>query len=308
MPVDPGLLTAYARLGVVPPAESADPVEQRRLAYEFEAAVYPACGPAAPDVRVTDHLVPVPGHPDVPVRLFHPEEPTGPACLFLFGGAWQQGGLHHPSVGAVCALRAQRAGVVVAAVSYGLAPEHPFPTALEQAYAALGWLVGRPDVDPGRVAVSGQSSGGNLTAALTLLNRERDDHPIARQILEVPALDLTLGHLDSAALGVPDEQLAGLDAIVARYVGGAERTDPLVSPLLATDLSGLPPALVVTAEMDPLRGDGEAYVAALAAAGVPTAGVRLLGATHESVVFERVLPAARVGQAAVTDALRSLHD
>jgi acetyl esterase len=306
MPIDPGLLAAYAGLGVAPPAESDDMAEHRRLAYEYELAVYPTCGPAAPDVRTTEHVVPVPGYPDVPVRLFHPDAAgTAPALLFLFGGAWQQGGIHHPSVRAACALRAQRAGVVVAAVSYALAPEHPFPTALEQAYAALGWLRTRPEVDPARIAVGGQSAGGNLTAALTLLNRERDDHPLALQILEAPALDLTLGHLDTAGVPMPDEARAGLHRVVARYT--SDPTDPLVSPLFATDLSGLPPAIVLTAEMDPLRGDGETYTAALAAAGVPTAGIRLLGATHESIVFERVLPAARVGQAAVADALRSLH-
>ncbi|GAA4524316.1 alpha/beta hydrolase [Amycolatopsis samaneae] len=315
MPLDPSLFAALAGLGVAPPAEAEDPEEQRKRAYDYECAVYPRLGPPGPELPVREHVVPVEGYPDAPVRLYYPDEPgagTGlPVCLFFFGGAWRQGGVHHPGVAAQCALRAARAGVVVAAVSYALAPEHPFPAAVEQAYAVLGWLVreaGRLGVDRTRIAVAGQSSGGNIAAALTLVNRDRAGYPLASQILEVPALDLTSGHLDLDAVELTDEQRAGLARVVAQYVPREQdRRDPRASPLLAERFDGLPPAYVFTAEIDPLRGDGEAYAAALAGAGVPVAALRLVGQTHESGVYERVSATARVAQAAIADALRALH-
>ena len=315
MPIDPILLSAVAELGVPLPAESEDPQEQRKLAFEYESAVYPHLGPEGPALPVRDHVVPVEGYPDVLVRLHYPREPVAganlPVCLFFFGGSWRQGGLHHPSVAALCALRAARADVVIAAVSYALAPEHPYPTALEQGYAALDWLVREAEslgVDRTRIGVSGQSAGGNLAAALTHLNRDRADHPLALQILEVPVLDLTLKHLDLSAVPLTDEQLAAFDGIVGDYVPRAEdRLAPTASPLLAERLEGLPPAYIFTSEVDPLRGDGEAYAAALAGAGVPVAALRLVGMTHDSGCYERVSSTARVAQAAVAEALRTLH-
>ncbi|HWO66069.1 MAG TPA: alpha/beta hydrolase fold domain-containing protein [Umezawaea sp.] len=315
MPIDPLLLAAYAEVGVAPPVESEDPAVQRQRALDYELAVYPHLGPAGPDLPTRDHVVPVDGFPDVTVRLFYPREPTSgavlPVCLFFFGGAWRQGGLHHPSVAAMCALRAARADVVVAAVSYALAPEHPYPAALEQGYAALEWLVREAEslgVDPGRIALSGQSSGGNIAAALTLLNRDRARHPLALQVLEVPMLDLTLAHFDRDAMEVTDEAWAGIERVVDQYVPQRpDRLVPTVSPLLAEDFGGLPPAYIVTAEVDLLRGDGEAYAAALAAAGTPVAAIRLIGLTHDGGAYERVSATARAGQAAVAEALRTLH-
>jgi acetyl esterase len=315
VPIDPLLLAALTDLGVPSPAEADDPEEQRKRAYEYELAVYPHLGPAGPKLPALDYVVPVDGYPDVLVRLHYPREPVAgavlPVCLFFFGGSWRQGGLHHPSVAALCALRAARADVVIAAVSYALAPEHPYPAALEQGYAALEWLVREADslgVDRNRVAVSGQSAGGNLAAALTLVNRERARHPLVLQILEVPALDVTFKHLDHTAAELTDEQLSGLDNAVSGYVPrGEDRLDPRVSPLFAGDFDGLPPAYIFTAEVDPLRGDGEAYAAALAGAGVPVAAMRLVGLPHEGLCYELVSDTARAAQAAVAEALHTLH-
>ncbi|MWA02883.1 alpha/beta hydrolase fold domain-containing protein [Actinomadura sp. LD22] len=315
MPVDAVLLTALAELGVAPPAEADDPKVQRQQALEYDRAVYPRLGLPGPDLPTRDHVVPVEGHPDVLVRLFYPREPepgtTLPACLFFFGGAWRQGGLHYPSTAAMCALRAAAADVVVAAVSYALAPEDPYPAALEQGYAALEWLVreaGPLGVDPERIALSGQSSGGNLAAALTHLNRDRARHPVALQILEAPALDLTLRHFDRDAMEVTGEQWAGIERVVDQYVPDPrDRLSPTVSPLLADGFDGLPPAFILTAEVDLLRGDGEAYAAALAAAGIPVAALRLVGLHHEGGAYTRVSATARAGQAAVAEALRTLH-
>ncbi|MFE4667786.1 alpha/beta hydrolase [Streptomyces sp. NPDC056716] len=316
MPIDPTLIQAIAELGVPAPLPSNDPEEQRERALAYERAVYPRLGPAGPELPVREHVVPVAGRPDVAVRLYYPREPAPdlrlPACLHFFGGAFVQGGLHHPSVAAMCALRAARADVVIAAVSYALAPEHPFPTALEQGWAALDWLMreaGSLGVDPGRIAIAGQSAGGNLAAALTQLNRDRARHPLALQILEVPGLDLTRGAGERVTDGITEAELAPLERAVDWYVPRVEdRPDPRVSPLLAKDFGGLPPAYIFTAEVDPLRDDGERYAAALAGAGVPVTAMRLLGLPHEGGMYERVSGTARVAQAAIAQALRALHD
>ncbi|WP_369214747.1 alpha/beta hydrolase [Streptomyces flavofungini] len=316
MPVDAHLIRALTALGIPAPEPADDPEEQRKAAFEFEQAVYPHLGATAPEVPVREHTVPVEGHPDVLVRLYYPGEPTSgaglPVCLHFFGGGWRQGGIHHPSVATHCAVRAAEANIVVAAVSYALAPEHPYPTALEQGYAALEWLVreaGALGVDPRRIALSGQSAGANLVAALTHVNRDRARHPLALQILEVPGLDLTLGHVDRDAIEITEAQWGDLEHMIAAYVPRAEdRRSPYASPLLAEDLGGLPSAYILTAECDPFRGDGEAYAAALAAAGVPVAALRLVGLTHEGGLYERASLTARAGQAAITTALRTLHD
>ncbi|MEV4939728.1 alpha/beta hydrolase [Streptomyces zaomyceticus] len=316
MTIDAHLIRALAGLGVPGPPATDDIEEIRKAALDYEEAVYPHLGASGPELPVRDHIVPVQGHPDVLVRLYYPREPTAdltlPVCLHFFGGGWRQGGIHHPSVATHCAVRAAEADIVVAAISYALAPEHPYPTALEQGYAALEWLVreaGALGVDPARMAVSGQSAGGNLAAALTHLNRDRARHPLRLQILEVPGLDLTLSHTDLEAVETTREQWAGLKRMVDDYVPEIEdRRGAYASPLLAQDLSDLPPAYIFTAGCDPFRADGEAYAAALAAAGVPVSALRLVGLPHEGGLYERASLTARTAQATIATALRTLHD
>ncbi|MGW0184644.1 alpha/beta hydrolase [Streptomyces sp. NPDC003362] len=316
MPIDAHLIRALAALGVPGPPATDDIEELRKAALDYEQAVYPHLGASGPELPVREHIVPVEGHPDVLVRLYYPREPAAdlnlPVCLHFFGGGWRQGGIHHPSVATHCAVRAAEANIVVAAISYALAPEHPYPAALEQGYAVLEWLVreaGALGVDPSRMALSGQSAGGNLVAALTHVNRDRARHPLRLQILEVPGLDLTLSHTDRDAIELTQEQWAVLERMIDDYVPRVEdRRTAYVSPLLAEDLSDLPPAYILTAECDPFRGDGEAYAAALAAAGVPVAALRLVGLPHEGGLYERVSLTARTAQAAVAAVLRTLHD
>ncbi|MFE6857112.1 alpha/beta hydrolase [Nocardia sp. NPDC057668] len=316
MPLDANLVRALTELGVPLPEPTDDPVKQRTRAYEFEEAVFPALGLPGPRVPIHDHVVPVPGYPDVPVRLFYPREPASgsalPVCLFFYGGGFSQGGLHHAGVAAQCARRAAEAGVIVAAVSYALAPEHPYPTALEQGYAALEWVVREASAlgaDATRIGVSGQSSGGNLAAALTLLNRDRGGYPLALQILEVPFLDLTDDPGERDLGEVTAELIADLARLLRWYLPeGADRRDPYVSPLRATDFTGLPPAYIVTAECDPIRGDGERYAAALANAGIPVSALQLIGLPHNGGLFERASLTARSAGQAIVAALRTLHD
>lgn len=309
---------AAARAQVPPEQASEDMAEHRRRADAYQDQIWPLVGLDGPELPTREIMISTPGRPDARLQLLYPPgaEPGGeplPACLTLFGGGWRQGGLHHPSHSHPAARRAAGAGVIMAGLSYALAPEHPYPAALDQCVAALDWLVDHgPEfgVDPARLAVDGTSAGGNLAAALALRNRDGAGHPLRLQILEVAALDLTGGHFDWTAVdpAVRSAALPGLLAIVQQYVPSGRVTDPYVSPLLAADLSGLPPAYILTSELDPLRGDGEAYARALARAGVPVAAFRVIGADHGSQVFEKVSLNARAAQTMIISALRTLHD
>ncbi|GAB3741577.1 alpha/beta hydrolase fold domain-containing protein [Microlunatus parietis] len=316
MELEPAVAAARAQ---VPREQSAeDMIEHRRLADAYQDQLWPLVGLDGPELSTREVMISTPGRPDARLQLLYPPgaEPGGeplPACLTLFGGGWRQGGLHHPSHRHPAARRAAGAGVIMASLSYALAPEHPYPAALDQCVAALDWLVDHgPElgVDPGRIGLDGTSAGGNLAAALALRNRDGAGHPLRLQILEVAALDLTGGHFDWTCVGpdVREPVQSELLGIVRQYVPTGRVTDPYVSPLLAGDLSGLPPAYILTSELDPLRGDGEAYASALSRAGVPVAAFRVIGADHGSQVFEKVSLGARAAQSMINSALRTLHD
>jgi acetyl esterase len=207
----------------------------------------------------------------VTARVYTPEG-DGPfgAVLFLHGGGWWMGGgavgfeFNDPT----CRATATALDAVVVNLDYRLAPEFRHPTQVEDAYAGLLWIVANAidlRVDPARIAVYGISSGGNIAAALTLLTRDRGGPDLCAQILLAPALDMTG---TAAPLGDP-MFLAALHMLRA-YYGGTE-TDfatPYLSPLLAEDLAGVPAAVIVTGEFDPLRTGGEAYAQRLVEAGI----------------------------------------
>jgi acetyl esterase len=319
MPLEAKVAEAIALSGAKPPSPTGDPVERRRLALEYEEQIWPFVGLDGPDLRTEERVISTPGFPDATLQLIFPSghDPARealPICLSLFGGAWRQGGTHHPMFWHPARRRAESARVIMAGLSYALAPEHLFPAALEQTYAALRWIhrhAAEIGGDPDRLAIEGGSAGGNLAAAATLMNRDGDQIPLQLQILEVPALDLTAQTLDWEAVpeAYRDYAKADVREVFSGYVADPEQLkDPLVSPLRAPSLAGLPPALIITSEVDPLRGDGEAYAAALDAAGVPVSAFRLVNADHGSSVFERVSPGARSAQVLVQSALRSLHD
>ncbi len=257
---------------------------------------------------VTHHLVPVTGG-KVLVRVHHPHgRGPHPLYVFLHGGGWCVGTLEErdPRCRAVVA----GAGCAVATVDYRMAPENQFPTAPEDCYAALLWLVEHSaelDIDASRLAVGGESAGGNLAAVLCLMARDRGGPQICHQWLDVPATDATLsqeGHRN-----VPDGYLLDEASIVdylEHYLPSPDAArDPLVSPLLAADLRGLPPAWIMTAEYDRLRGDGEAYAAALNAAGGSATHVRLAGHVHPSFAFTRLVPSAAAYERDAIAALRA---
>ena len=222
--------------------------------------------------KIEDTAIPGPGRA-IPIRVYTPAGDTPlPVLLFFHGGGWVLGNLDTEED--TCLSLAKRIPCIAVSVDYRLAPEHPYPAAPDDCYAALLWVAehGRAlAADPRRIAVSGESAGANLAAALTLMSRDRKGPAITFQALFYPATNLG----DSTAESVRDFGegffLGSRDMEGAKAMYVPEKKDwssPYVSPLLAPDLSLLPPALVVTAGCDPLRGDGEAYASRLANAGV----------------------------------------
>lgn len=251
-------------------------------------------GPAA--VAIEHVWAPVEGG-RIRVRLYRPPTPgPHPLHVFLHGGGWCVGGLDErdPRCRTVC----EAADCIVASVEYRLAPECQYPTAPEDCYAALCHLVDDAPalgIDPTRVAVGGESAGGNLAAVVCLMARDRSGPALCHQWLDVPATDCTMSQ--SGHREVPDGYLldaSAIDEFCDAYLPDpASAREPYCSPLLAPSLAGLPPAWVMTAEYDKLRGDGEAYVAALRQAGVGATHIRLRGHIHPSFAFTRLLPSAR---------------
>ena len=192
--------------------------------------------------------------------------------------------LNADSFPSMCARYAQL-GAVVVSVDYRLAPEHPFPAAAEDAFAATAWVAEHASelgLDPTRLAVGGDSAGGNIAAVTTLMARDRGAPAIAYQLLIYPNTDATMSHPSIDEKGALHYMLSreSLGWFVQQYVGDGDRTDWRVSPLFAASHADLPPAMVVTAELDPLVDEGEAYAEKLRAAGVPVRLERVAGMCH----------------------------
>ena len=300
-------------------AKRRTPAWKRRNAKKWDTKLYGRVGLTPPVVDITDATVEVPRYPAVRVRVYRPSGMTAerlPAVLAFFGGSFQLGGVDYTSIDAAFRMRTSESNVIHVAVDYALAPEHRYPTQIEQGYAALDWLFDSADelgIDPDRVGVNGTSSGGNIAAAVTLVNRDRANHPLRLQILEVPVTDLTGKSIDYTPvreMRIP-VFLARRELIqvVDAYLGNRSRAfQPYASPLRASHHRGLPPAFILTSEYDALRRDGESYAAALRASGVEASAVRYQGATHEAAMYTKVVPLARRWHADVVAALRTLHD
>ncbi|MFE2870764.1 alpha/beta hydrolase [Embleya sp. NPDC059259] len=255
-------------------------------------------GPAGPELaEVRDLLVAGPAVTvsPIPVRLYRPSLDPLPLVVFLHGGMWTIGGLE--SHDRLCRRLALAARIAVLAVDYRLAPEHPWPAGPDDAAAAFRWAAEHARELSGAAgppAVAGDSSGGHL-AALTCLRMRAEGGPLpAAQFLACPNTDLTLSRPSTrdkaAGWGLTTDAVAWGVANLLPDV--ARRADPTVSPLFAADLSGLPPAVVVTAEHDPLRDEGDEYAARLAAAGVRVRHRREPGMIHGFLSMDRVAPSA----------------
>jgi acetyl esterase len=221
-----------------------------------------------------------------------------PVHLYIHGGGWISGTAHSRATANTCRERAIGADCTVIAIEYRKAPEHRFPTALNDCFAALTWVANHGDqlgIRPELITVGGGSAGANLAAALTLKSRDEGGPAIAFQLLEVPALDLTLASPSLQENGTGyDLTLDAIRELAALYLPSSDdATNPYASPLLAPDLSGLPPAYIMSSEFDPLRDDGARYAEALTAAGVPAQFSLQLGHIHASSAFTKVMQSAR---------------
>jgi acetyl esterase len=226
------------------------------------------------------------------VRLYRAAtaEAAPPLVVLMHGGGWTSGTLD--TYDWLASGIARDAGVVVASIDYRLAPAHRWPAAAEDCYAATVDLVGRGKalgVDPSRVAVVGDSAGGNLAAVVALMARDRSGPAIAFQGLIYPATDLTMASpsIDENA-DAPILTKADMLAFRGHYLNGQDPRDPYVSPLFADDLTGLPPALIQVAEHDPLRDDGLRYAEALRKAGVPVRTTTYYGMPHGFLAFPKI--------------------
>jgi acetyl esterase/lipase len=222
-----------------------------------------------PVEEVIDLAIPCRGGP-LPARLYLPAARArpAPALVWLPGGGWVVGSLHAADL--VCRKLANETPCAVVAVEYRQAPEHRFPAAVEDCLAATRWVADNADrleVDPARVAIGGASAGGNLAAVVTQIARDQGGPPLAFQLLVYPPTDRR-ARGDTSVAGSFDRAAAAW--CWSHYLGDASGDDARASPLRARDFRGLPPALVIAAEHDPLREETELYARSLAAAGVET--------------------------------------
>jgi acetyl esterase len=242
--------------------------------------------------RLEDRKIPGPGG-EIPLRVYWPAG-TGPfpVIVFYHGGGWVIGDLDTNDN--VCRMLSNKVSAVVVSVDYRLAPEHRFPAAVEDCYAALEWVsqsASELDVDASRIAVGGGSAGGNLAAAVALMSRDRAGPGLALQVLFYPATNLfelttaSHGHFASGYGLTRDHVEFFRDSYVPE---ARDRKNPHVSPLLADSLKGLPPAIVVTAGFDVLRDEGVAYAEKLEAAGVATIAAHYPSMIHGFVAMDRL--------------------
>ena len=232
--------------------------------------------------RVFDRTVPTAAG-DVGVRVYAPDEGDLPALVYLHGGGWVLGDLDAPD--ALCRRLANDVRCVVVSVDYPLAPEHPFPAALEASYALTQWLAQNAKtlgVDAKRIAVGGESAGGNLAAAIALVSRDRGGPRLVFQLLLVPVTNCafdTASYVENAdGYGLTRAEMKWFWRHYLSEPG--DDANPYASPLRASDLRGVPPALIVTAEFDPLRDEGEAYAKRLRESGVVVDCRRYDGVVH----------------------------
>ena len=287
MPLHPEYDAMLKQLAAAPgPALSDMPVSDAR-------AMYRMMRPAAPELavgRVEDRTVPGPGGA-IPLRIFTPSG-SGPFPVFVnfHGGGWVIGDLE--TADAISREFCNRVGCIVVAVDYRLAPEHRFPAAVDDCYAATRWVADHArelNADSARLAVGGESAGGNLAAIVCHLARDRGGPPIRFQLLAYPVTDAkfdTPSYRDNAEGYLLTRE--SMEWFWNTYCpDGAARVNPLATPLNATSFAKLPPALVMTAEFDPLRDEGAAYANKLKAAGVAAEYVCFDGLIHDFLAMSR---------------------
>jgi acetyl esterase len=277
-----------------PPLETQDPIEARGARLEPMKLLG---GQPEQLARVENLSAPGPGG-DIPLRLYASERGgLHPALVYFHGGGFVFGNLDTHD--AVCRALAKESGAVVVSVDYRLSPEHKFPAAVDDSYAATLWVAANAEklgIDARRIAVGGDSAGGNLATVVAMRCRDAGGPKLAAQVLLYPVTDSSSYETDSHRDFAEGYFLtsAGMAWFTSHYLASADqKTHPEVSPLLAPNLSGLPPALVITAEFDPLRDEGEAYAKRLQQAGVAVTVSRYPGMIHGFVSMRGVLEGGR---------------
>jgi acetyl esterase len=297
---DPEYL-AFARMvhaAIAEQAAATPTVEEERSAHlEAMRLLRRPAVSTVEDLTIDDRL---------PARLFRPTETRpGPGLVYFHGGGFYLGDIE--GYDPVCRVLANATGAAVLSVGYRLAPEHPFPAAVEDAYAATRWAYqNRELLGLDRIGVGGDSAGANLAAVAALLAKAEGGPPLAVQLLVYGKYDLTRD--DPPRVDDPDGlRLSGTDGpvIVERYLAGAEPRHPAASPMLAEDFTGLPPAVIAHAEYDPLRPEGEAYAGRLRAAGVPVIEVSGRGLDHAYLAWGDFARRAAAAIGEIGDAVRA---
>ncbi len=289
----------------VPPVHVLTPVDARRMYLERRFFSQPEPPPVG-EVRA---LVTEGG---VPLRLYRPAgQRVLPVLMYFHGGGWTIGDLDTHDV--LCRQLCLAADIAVVSVDYRLGPEHRFPAAVDDCVAATRWVRTQAvalGVDGQRLAVSGDSAGGNLAAVTALVMRDADDAPLRHQLLIYPATDMRAVAASHTTNG--QGYLLTADSIAyyrAQYIAEpAQWSDWRASPLLAADLTHLPPALVITAGFDPLRDEGRAYADALSAAGNRVQYLCFERQIHGFITMGRVIDEARTAVALCAAVLREALD
>ena len=316
--IDPTFLAVLDRVPVT--FRAADGVEVARA----KAKQIQVPAEILPDLRIEDRTVDYGELTDIGIRIYWPpSEPSDeghdeglPIVVFYHGGGWSVGDLD--TYDAVARAHCVGADAIVVSVDYRLAPEHPFPAAIDDSWAALRWVnthASELGGDPNRIAVAGDSAGGNISAVMTQLARDNAGPPLVFQLLWYPSTtaDPSLPSLIENA-HAPVLDAGAIHAFITWYVPDLDRSDhrklpATFAPANAADLSGLPPAFIGTAGHDPLRDDGAQYAEKLSAAGVPVELCHEPHLVHGYVSFALAVPAAAEatdrGLAALKKALHS---
>jgi acetyl esterase len=306
MPVEPQTQAALDFLA----ASEGPPIYEMTVADAREAILAMGAMGGEPEAvgNVEDREIPGPWG-KIPVRIYTPEgKGPFPMLVFFHGGGWVIGNIKTHD--AVCRSLSNQAGCITVSVDYRLAPEHKFPAAPEDCYAATQWIAANAAMfngDPARVAVGGDSAGGNLAAVVALMTRDRGGHKLVYQLLIYPATDYYLPGTQSLKDNAEGYFLTRDDMVwfLDHYLSGEEDIkNPYAFPLKAGDLSGLAPAMVITAEFDPLRDEGEIYALQMQKAGVAVTYRRYDGTIHGFVSLSGMID---LGKQALADAAAGLR-
>jgi acetyl esterase len=291
----------------MPPVQSMTPVEARA---HRNGPMKTMSGEPDALGRIEDLFVPGAGG-GIPVRVYANEHGgRRPGLVFFHGGGFVIGNVDTHDT--VCRALARESGAVVISVDYGLAPEHKFPRGVDDAHAATEWVAANAErlgIDARRISVGGDSAGGNLAAVVAIRCRNAGGPLLASQVLIYPVADLSNFETESYRTFKEGYGLtrAAMVWFAGHYLSSPELgSQPEISPLLAGDLGGLPPALVITAEFDPLRDEGEAYAARLKQAGVRVTLTRYPGLIHGFVVMRGVLAGGRQAICEIAEFVDSL--